>query len=902
MRIIFRTLLLACVAPCALDLSVAMAQTDSTPAATSDNELEEVVVTARRVQEKLQDVPLSITAITTKDLEQQQIFSVEDLGGTVPSLNIQPQIGSPAVPQITIRGIANGSLNPEVDTPIGIYVDGVYLGNSVGAQFDLADLQQIEVLRGPQGTLFGRNAEAGAINFITQGPSGVFDAHLETTFGDYALKRVKATFDTPEYNGLSLRLTVLHTEQDGYVKNTTPGITVDLPAPFGRQTSTSTLGGNDTNAVLLAARYVNDRLTVDYKFDFTDEITQAQPTEILGFDSTPTGSFAQSLFTVQPSLGSTGNYSTSYRSSLASLTSNDEFVIMGHALTAAYDLDDNLTLKSISSYRSIDEKGGLNFNDGNLLQDPPSLGGTPGELLCVLCSVGKRPQHQYSEELQVLGHEDKFDWIGGLFFFDQKAFQDNATYILQGFKPVGRNTYSPGPLTAADYTSGALSEAHNRSIAAYAHATAHVTDQIDISGGVRYSADDRYAAYWAGPYAIPGESTNLSKDFSHTDFEATVTYKLQPDINLYARIATGYVSGGVFNLHPYEPTTNTTYETGIKSEWLDHRAKLNIAVFEQDLTNVQVTSFVAGEGTFLTNAGNTHTYGVELESSIIPFTGLTLTGNLGYDHFPALLSTGTTVAAPAVNAYVAAEYDTPTFAGDMYAAFLVDGTYTSEYTNLEPPPLVNQALQAAVAQPEQFVVNARVSLLDIPMGAVTGKVALWVKNLTDLHNIQYGSNFTFYIPGTFMPPRTYGITLNADFGGITEAPAESAAYVPPPAVAPAPAPRSYLVFFDFNKSDLTAQATEIVDTAAKNAGPAKVTQLTVTGHTDTVGSDAYNMRLSRRRAESVAAQLEKDGIASSEIEIVAKGKHDLLVPTADGVKEPQNRRVQIVYSGGDGQS
>jgi len=119
-------------------------------------------------------------------------------------------------------------------------------------------------------------------------------------------------------------------------------------------------------------------------------------------------------------------------------------------------------------------------------------------------------------------------------------------------------------------------------------------------------------------------------------------------------------------------------------------------------------------------------------------------------------------------------------------------------------------------------------------------------------------------------------------------------------VAPAPAPvaRSYMVFFDFNKSDLTAEATSVVNQAAKNAGPAKATELTVTGHTDTVGSDAYNMRLSKRRAESVAAQLEKDGIPSSEIAIVAKGKHDLLVPTKDGVKEPQNRRVTIVYDGG----
>jgi outer membrane protein OmpA-like peptidoglycan-associated protein len=146
-------------------------------------------------------------------------------------------------------------------------------------------------------------------------------------------------------------------------------------------------------------------------------------------------------------------------------------------------------------------------------------------------------------------------------------------------------------------------------------------------------------------------------------------------------------------------------------------------------------------------------------------------------------------------------------------------------------------------------------------------------------------------------PATYGATVSYHFRAGNDEVAPSVPYTPPPVQAPA-VPHSYLVFFDFNKSDLTPQATQIVDQAAKNAETTKVTQLTVTGHTDTVGSDAYNMRLSRRRAESVAAQLEKDGIPSSEIEIVAKGKRDLLVPTADGVREPQNRRVQIVYSGG----
>jgi TonB-dependent receptor len=179
------------------------------------------------------------------------------------------------------------------------------------------------------------------------------------------------------------------------------------------------------------------------------------------------------------------------------------------------------------------------------------------------------------------------------------------------------------------------------------------------------------------------------------------------------------------------------------------------------------------------------------------------------------------------------------------------------------------------------------------------KVYLNAKNLTN-------TTLEFVEGGSANRPiqrEFYDITIQSgikfQFGGAVRAEAAAEpAYVPPPAQAPVSAPRSYLVFFDFNKSDLTPQAVDIVDAAAKNAGAAKVTQMTVTGHTDTVGSDAYNMRLSRRRAESVAARLEKDGIPASEIAIVAKGKRDLLVPTKDGVKEPQNRRVQIVYDGG----
>jgi outer membrane protein OmpA-like peptidoglycan-associated protein len=191
--------------------------------------------------------------------------------------------------------------------------------------------------------------------------------------------------------------------------------------------------------------------------------------------------------------------------------------------------------------------------------------------------------------------------------------------------------------------------------------------------------------------------------------------------------------------------------------------------------------------------------------------------------------------------------------------------------------------------------------LDQPFDAVQQiKISGNITNLTDTKGVSTAvvTSASGGYQAYPLPPRMFFVTLAAKFGAAEETVTAASTYTPPPVVAPSAAPRSYLVFFDFNKSDLTPQAATIVNQAAANAGPAHVTRLEVTGHTDTVGSDAYNMRLSRRRAESVAAQLEKDGIPSSEIEIIAKGKRDLLVPTADGVKEPQNRRVQIVYENG----
>jgi outer membrane protein OmpA-like peptidoglycan-associated protein len=298
--------------------------------------------------------------------------------------------------------------------------------------------------------------------------------------------------------------------------------------------------------------------------------------------------------------------------------------------------------------------------------------------------------------------------------------------------------------------------------------------------------------------------------------------------------------------------------------------------------------------------------GIEFEGTVIPVNGLTMTASWSYvdahytKFFIPTVGDRTNLPYPFVpkNKFgFSADYILPFVPEDMGEVHAI-----ADYVHTGRIQYSTDSREPAGDEPGYGLLNLRLNWNNVagqPFDA-----SFFMTNVTD--NLYAIGKFGIYTTEGFVSqlygePQMWGFQLKYRFGGPAEEPAAAPVpYTPPPVAAPAPAPRSYLVFFDFNKSDLTPQAVQIVDEAAKNAGPAHVTRLTVTGHTDTVGSDAYNMRLSRRRAESVAAQLEKDGIASSEIEIVAKGKRDLLVPTADGVREPQNRRVQIVYDNGAG--
>ena len=753
-----RTSLLACAATAGLLPATASAQ------------VEEIVVTARRVEERLQDVPTAITALSTKELEDRQIQGILDIANSVPNVQIKAQMGTPGQPQYAIRGVSAGTLNPEVDSPIAFYVDGVYIARNNGALFDMADLERVEVLRGPQGTLFGRNAEAGALHFITQGPTGQWGAKVDGSIGNYNMRRIKATVNTQEFAGLSFRATVMHTERDGFVKNSAKGMTLILPEPFHSQAAPDTVGLDDQTAMMLAARYQNDALQVDYKFDYTDQKVQAEPSQVFGFD---TGQIGATFFALQtPGSTHTG---TDPINPMYSLNGVDRFHVFGHSLTAQYEIDDSLAVKSISAWRRQWNRSAINTNEASPIFMPALLAGAfgipAGTQICILCSAAKRPQHQLSEELQLIGKQQNLDWIIGGFYFYEKGFQNNITYIFKPFLPAGSNTLTSGPLVPGDFANGSLNNAINKSAAAYAHFTGHF-DNLDIAGGVRYTRDRRSASYWTTSVsAIPGLESfptaagtpgpgKFSGTFQHTDYEGTATYKFTQDLNVYARVATGYVSGGILHGAAYKPTTNTTYEAGMKSDWFNRRARLNVALFREDQTDLQVLQFRPGQGQFLTNTGDNRTYGVEVEASVNPFEGMTLSAGLGNQTFK---KRGTArVAQPKTNLSLSAEYNTPALDSGIYGALRLDGTYISSYSN-QAVALTDPAMDAKTFTRSYWEWNVRASVLDIPTGFGTGKLSGWVRNLGNVRRVSYVANFGVYIPGTLNHPRTYGLDIGFQF-------------------------------------------------------------------------------------------------------------------------------------------
>jgi iron complex outermembrane receptor protein len=930
----------------------AIAQSDQ-PAASSGAGLEEIVVTARKRQERVQTVPVAITAFSQTDLEKAHISELRDLYKEVPGISISQTGSDPnghSSGQLRLRGLPGTEIY-FADVPIGttdFLVSGLNHGLSPGFMYDLDDL---EVDKGAQGTLFGRPSIGGLISLQPKRPTTVFEGYLQTTFGNYGDKENEFAVNVPVVGDkLMVRVAGQMQQRDGYTKDLQTGIDLDNRNYYAWRVGVTFRPTDDFENYLLYDGYWQDS-------DGTSSILQAVNPDFilskLNTSFTPLQPGQTCLATVTlsgPAFGPLGNVpggcgafrvglvpgvaqalatqqALGPREIAGTYTSGiGKDYFYGFTDIARWDVTDDISIKNIAAVRVFKQLASNDFTNTGLpilVIGYPAQHGVTGNNQGWIDNAG-----QYTDELQITG----------------KALNGKLTWGVGGFleedHPIGSN------LTLGTAVGGVTYLEHNysdRSQAVFAHGIYDLSDYVPnlrFTAGYRFTYD--YVSFversLSGVNAVQrganGAPTNCgvigsdrncevgnNGDFNSPGWNLGLDDQITPDTLLYVRAGNAYRPGGVNPDIPapyqtFKPEHLTDVELGVKTDWdlMGIHGRTNADIFHDDYKSIQVSQTVTvldpdtGKATVASatlNAATATIEGAEFETTLLLPAGFELAahGSYLYSHYGQYPQAfGATGGAPGFQYVPLFQFGlTPTYhlpidqsLGDVTASIS-----WSWYGHQSVSPILSEPINT-MAHYENFDIRADwTNMFGQPID-----LGFFMTNVTNnLHisgvvPLMTSLGFT---SAAYNPPRMFGFSLKYRFEPQTsEAAIPAAPYTPPPAVAPAPAPSSYLVFFDFNKSDLTPEAVTIVDRAAKNAGPAKATQLTVTGHTDTVGSDAYNMRLSRRRAESVAAQLEKDGIPANEIEIVAKGKHDLLVPTRDGVREPQNRRVQIVYSAGPG--
>lgn len=637
--------------------------------------LEELVVTARRREEGLQNAPIAISAYTGETLEYRGVTKLDEITRFVPNLTIEnnPSFGGASnSAAIYIRGIGQKEFLPTSEPGVGLYVDGVYIARSVGAILDLIDIERLEVLRGPQGTLFGRNTIGGAINIttVTPEPGDEFGGEIGAAYGTDDRINLRGALNIPMGDTLAARVSVASFQQDGYVDRS-DGID---------------LGDDDTITGRLAVAWrPSDRLSLDFRLDATRDKENGPAMELLGIDFTdlsqlnglvaavpPPMAFVHNITTAAVGPGqpcaatdAAGNGITSNPNSPncydnryvgkdgkndGTAPARSESDVLGLSADISYEINDNLTLRSITAWRDLDSEFA---RDGD--HSPHRISQFQDTL----------EQTQFTQELQLLGTYERMNWIAGIYYFAEDGDNENTL-----------------DFTISNFRSGG--EFDNKSMAAFAQLTYDFTDQLHLTVGGRYTDESKkfhpdqviYQNYYAGisqvlppghplaaldaPFLQAGTRIlpDLEKELEINEFTPMVnlSYDFADNIMAYATYSEGFKSGGFtqrvfppvippFTAPPgtpdidliptYDPEFVDVYELGFKSTLLDGRMRFNGAIFHTDYDDLQVQVFDS-VAPVTENIGSASIDGVELEMQTAPGDGWLVEASLswldaGYD-------------------------------------------------------------------------------------------------------------------------------------------------------------------------------------------------------------------------------------------------------------------------------
>lgn len=732
----------------------AQAPASTEPSGPAKAGFDEIVVTAQRREERLQDVPVAVSAFSLDDLESRGIGNIGDLNALAPGLQISKTPSNTTISQVTIRGVSQ--INPAIywDPAVGIYVDGVYLGKAQGSIFNVVDLARVEVLRGPQGTLYGRNTLAGAINLVTKAPSGTFAGSASLEIGNYNAFVQRASVDLPKWGIASISIGARSEQRDGWI-DTPPEAVV--PQLNDRGNRGVRLAANFDFAPDLLGEYRFDHSRVDQTNNFDQlyriEIPFLQP--FASRDRLETASVDAPSF--------------------------ERAMVQGHSFTLTWDLGSGHQVKSITGYRRLDWNDSLD------------LDGSP---LPVVWTQRFTDYDQISQDLQLLSSADRWNYVAGLYYFGD----DGKTNNPQNFFML-----DPDNDVYFDSRYGTKTSAW----AAYGQVDFRPIDPLTLTAGIRYTREkkeiDRAFGLRIDPldpffYLIP-QGTGASDTFDATTPVFSAAWRFSEQVNTYFRYAEGFKSGGFNGEYSEPPTGNETpeefgeliarniaetqtpfkpekqqsFELGVKSNFAGGRVLLNAAVFHNKLEDFQASIFLGtgAAATAVRNAGKATIQGIELEGAVRIGDGTVLRANYAwldpeYDEFfdagVNVASNRAFVHAPEHSFNIVLDSELMRRSWGAVRAVIdyawTDDFFTYPYQLEVTNPLLQVARDTQVDA--HGLLNLRLAIVDIPLGGgASGEIALWMRNALDddtANNfIDFGPVFGSLTVANFEEPRTFGI-------------------------------------------------------------------------------------------------------------------------------------------------
>ncbi|TGD75783.1 TonB-dependent receptor [Mangrovimicrobium sediminis] len=714
--------------------------------------LEEVVVTARRRSESLQDVPIAVTALSGDDLALRGAIDIRELAQSVPSVTLEASRATTNTLTAFIRGVGQQDPVAGFEQGVGLYLDDVYLARPQGHVLDIYDVERIEVLRGPQGTLYGRNTIGGAIKYVTRRLSDEFSGSLKASYGSYDQVDLVGTVSVPVTDTFRVGGTVASLTRDGYGENLTTG---------------EEHYDKDIFAYRISAEFEpSEDLLVRFAYDDTED------------DSGPLGGYRPypGAFSGAPVLGDI--YDTlagaADQPSTAGINGKNEFTADGMMLSVDWNLGEAITLRSITAQREDKTITVIDFDSlPGMDLDAPAI----------------YENEQFSQEFQFLYNTDRFNLVSGVYYLDADATTDFDVVL--------------GNLGVTAFTGGKV---NTESWSVFADLTWNFTEKLSVAVGGRYTDDQRSADVFRATYLGIGSpffgvadaplyavTSDYEAEKTFTDFSprVNVSYALTDDITIYGGYAQGFKAGmfdprGANLLTPevekgVDPETLDSYEVGMKARYWEGRAITNIALFYSEYSDMQVPGSVGidtdGDGISddfvgtLTNAGESEISGIEIEGSFL------LTENFSVDLSASFLDTeikewifnDVNVAdqreiqnTPEEQVHLAFNYRMDMFGGETN--FNASWSYKGDSYQFEvPTPILDQDAYD--------VIDASIVWLS---GDGTWLLGLHGKNLTDEEIKSSGYCFGFVdCPSAlglednttifYAPPRTYTATVEYRF-------------------------------------------------------------------------------------------------------------------------------------------